>query len=120
MKKRGLYKRHRIIQQCTNLVTNLISLSWVLLEKLIVAQVVKKFLGFNGTMRFFAVFTTCCHCSQLTASDITHLSNNKLYYYYYYYSFYSQIKMLFFSVQAFQLQLRMLLPSLPFVIYVPN
>jgi hypothetical protein len=33
----------------------------VLLEKLIVAQLVKKFLAFYGTERFITMFTGACH-----------------------------------------------------------
>jgi hypothetical protein len=35
--------------------------SRVLLEKLIVTQLIKKFPAFYGTLRFIAMFTRACH-----------------------------------------------------------
>jgi hypothetical protein len=63
-KGRHDYEIRKQTQKQTRIITNQPSpLSRVLLEKLTVTQLVKKFPAFYGTRRFITVFTKADHCS---------------------------------------------------------
>ena len=47
----------------------------MLLEKLVVTQLAKKFPAFCGTKRFLAIFTTACQLSLLSQNNLVQTSH---------------------------------------------